>query len=464
MIVRFASHVALSLFVASIAVGCTDAGTEGSGGSGGGGGGPDAPAACPAPTSGPTIHEGDVVGTETWSADAGPHIVRGDVDVRDGAKLTIEPCATVRFEENANLNVAFPLTPNTGELVAEGEEGRPITFEPENGARWGHVSIHAPGSARLAWLTIEGGGGPDTQRGESLEIVGDGELPGDRMVRVDHVTVKGAAGTAVVVGRGAAFTADSTDLTITSSGTEPTHFPIMIGELAIDTLPSGSYTGNAVDEIHLQPEVISAAGGLQEDATMHDRGVPYRVGENPNGLDDFSLHTGDGKPMPTLTIEPGVVLKFLPGNALIISANDVGVAALIAVGTEERPIVFTSAEESPAAGDWRGLWYSGTPSGDNRLQHVRLEYTGADCSCSMVTCNGDVEEYEAAIILNDAPPAAFLEDSAIVHGAMHGVVQGYDGPSLDWTTSNTFDVAGCAQTLPRQEDTWCPDPMPSCMP
>ena len=126
--------------------------------------------------------------------------------------------------------------------------------------------------------------------------------------------------------------------------------------------------------------------------------------------------------------------------------------------------MFTSAEESPDPGDWRGLWYSGTPSGDNRLEHVRLEYTGADCACSMVTCNGDVEEYEAAIILNGAPPAGFLKDSAIVHGAMHGVVQGYDGPSLDWTTSNTFEVAGCLQTLPRQEDTWCPDPMPTCMP
>lgn len=469
MIVRFASHLALSLFLASTVVGCADSGSDGSGGGGGAGGGaggdgPDTPATCPAPTSGPTIHEGEVVGSETWSADAGPHIVRGDVNVRDGAKLTIEPCAVVRFEEDANLNVAYPLTPNSGELIAEGEEGRPIRFEPEGGARWGHVSIHAPGSARLAWLTIEGGGGPDTGRGESLEIVGDGELPGDRMVRVDHVTVKGAAGTAVSVWGGAAFTADSTDLTITESGTEASHFPIAIGELAIDTLPTGSYTGNAVDEILLQPEVVSAAGGLQEDATMHDRGVPYRVGENANGLDDLSIHTGDGKPMPTLTIEPGVVLRFLAGNALVISENDVGVAALVAVGTAEKPIVFTSAAESPAAGDWRGLWYAGTPSGDNKLEHVRLEYTGADCSCSMVTCNADVEEYEAAIILNDAPPAPFLKDSSIVHGAMHGVVQGYDGPSLDWTTSNTIEVSGCAQTLPRNEDTSCPDPTPTCMP
>lgn len=116
---------------------------------------------CPAPSSGPTSHTGDVALNEVWTAAASPHLVTGDVSVRGGAKLVIEPCAEVRVAKGKHIRVAYPGTPNTGSLVAEGTAEHPIRISGIDGARWASLFVHAPGTARLAHVSFEGGGGGD---------------------------------------------------------------------------------------------------------------------------------------------------------------------------------------------------------------------------------------------------------------------------------------------------------------
>lgn len=103
------------------------------------------------------------------------------------------------------------------------------------------------------------------------------------------------------------------------------------------------------------------------------------------------------------------------------------------------------------------------PRAKNALEHVRIEYTGASCACSLVSCSAGVSEYEAAIIFSSEPKTMFLKDSVMAHGSGHGIVQGYVGLAHDWKGSNTFeDVSGCSVTLPANPDTSCPDPRPAC--
>ena len=428
----------------------------------------DAAAACPPLSATPAMHGGDVKGTEVWTAVASPHVITSDVHVRDGAQLIIEPCAVVQLAAGVGLNVAFPLTPNTGTLIAEGTPSRPIRFEGLAGARWGNVVVHAPGTASFAHTTLRDGGGTGTDSGESIWAMGDSALPSDPILKVVSVTVEGSLGAGIKLSRGAKFAAGSSDLTIRNSGDEARPFPLSIGELAIDSVPSGSYTGNRVSEILIEPETVSGASGVQESVTMHDRGVPYRIGTSP-GLDDLRVGSRTPNPPALLTIEPGVTIKFLKGSGLSVDSPDgsdvTARGAVRAVGTAQRPIVFTSAEQTKAAGDWRGFFFHGIAHPDNRLEHVRIEYTGADCSCGLVTCTLGVAEFEAALIFLRRPPTAFLANSVIAHGAGHGVAQGWDNPPHDWTSSNTFqNVAGCVQTAPRNSDTSCPDPRPTCEP
>jgi len=443
--------------------------TTGDGGDGGDGG-PDAPVAenCPAATGGPTKHGGEVTESEVWTAAGSPHIVESDVNVRDGHTLTIEPCARVQLAKEKGIRVAYPLTPNRGTLVAEGTATKPIRFERQGTDPWGSIYVTAPGTARLAYVQLDGGGyaaGQSFGDGATIEVIGDSVLPADPSLFVDHVTVKGSTGTALFVRNGATFITGSKELTVTGSGSDIHPFPVQIDEHSMDAFPSGTYTGNKIDEILLRTTGVGIAGaGLTVDATLHERGVPYRMGRT--NLDSFYLGGREGAPLATLTIEPGVVMRFPAGTFLNIEkfiGEFPAQGAIRALGTAAKPIVFTSAAATPAAGDWGGLWFGGKPSAQNKLDHVRIEYAGGKCLCSLATCS-DITDHEGAVILTNQAPGAFITNSVIKQSAQHGITQGFDGTPLDFLPTNTFDgVAGCPQTLPRfLAPRTCSDPRPSC--
>lgn len=428
--------------------------------------GGDAPAVtCVRPTGEPTIHQGDVGEDEVWTAAESPHVVEYDVNVRGGHKLTIEPCAEVLLKKGRHIHVAYPGTPNIGgTLLAEGTASTPIRFAGFEGENWASLYVHTPGTARLAYVTLEDGGGGDFEDGATIDVLGDSVLPADPALFVDHVTVKGSTGTGVWMQRGSTFIAGSRDLTITGSGNDEHPFPMQLEEHAIDALPSGTYTGNRIDELLLRTSGMGIAGsGLTVDATLHDRGVPYRMGLSR--ADNFIVGPTGGGPAATLTIEAGVVMRFAKETAFRVQtfiSEEPAAAAVRALGTADRPIVFTSAADTPAPGDWRGFWFGGIPLDTNVLDHVRIEYAGYDCSCSLATCSA-LADHDAAVVFTGQVPRPFITNTVFKDIGGHAVLQGFTGEFVNLRPTNTFDsVAGCAQTQPRPREGTCPEPRPTC--
>lgn len=119
----------------------------------------------------------------------------------------------------------------------------------------------------------------------------------------------------------------------------------------------------------------------------------------------------------TLTIQPGAILKFKDHNAWSgLYLNNSGDGKIIANGTADKPIIFTSdkddmyggdtngdgATSSPAQGDWNGLYLSGK-NGSN-FSNCIFKYGGKSLSspfaelyntdvkfdnCTFVRCGGD---------------------------------------------------------------------------
>jgi hypothetical protein len=426
------------------------------------GGVQEAAVACRAPSKPPVSHAGDIGADEVWSADS-IHIVDEDVNVRNGARLTLEPCAQVQIAKGRHINVAYPGTPNTGAVVAEGKADRPIRFSGKDGARYAGFYVVGPGTVRLAHVTLENGGEGD-EHGATLNIFGDATELGKGVLFVDHVTINGSKGSGIWMHRGANFIEGSAELTITSSGEEANPYPLEIDEHAMDRLPTGQYTGNRTDEISLRSIGDGSGGtGLVNDATLHDRGVPYHVGVSKH--DDFIIGQPGGDKVVTLTIEPGVTMKFMPESMLRIQpflGDEAARAVLHAVGTAERPIVFTSASPTPKAGDWVGLRFGGRPEPANKLDHVRIEYAGFDCGCILVTCSAIVN-HSGAVIFTQQPPSAFITNTLFRASASNAITQGFDGVLVDFRPTNTFsEIAGCPQTLPRVVGRACDQPLPAC--
>jgi len=400
---------------------------------------PPPTATCAEPTGTPVEHQGTVTSPQTWAAST-PHLISANMTL--SAPVTVEGCAVVRVA--AGMSVAIG---SGGSLISAGSAERPVRFEPaEQGKPWGQLRISAPGSARLSWTQLLGGGASPFADG-TLYVGNSSALPGPRPLFVDHVTINGSSSPGVVLAGTTGFAEGSSELTITASGSQALPEPIALNPNALGTLPSGVYTGNRSDALFVSPSIASSSVFyLGQDATLKDLGVPYRV---------EGLQVGNPDSQATLTLEPGVQLRFMPGKTLLIYDAR---STLVARGSTLKPILFTSDKPTPAPGDWTGVRFEGLNANDV-LDNVQVLYAGGDCQCSSFGCNYLEGSFSvaSAILLFSPPPSSFITHSRIEHSAGHGILRGWSSSaSVSFLGSNTFsNVVGCTETTPRDMDGRC---------
>jgi len=99
--------------------------------------------------------------------------------------------------------------------------------------------------------------------------------------------------------------------------------------------------------------------------------------------DNPHICTGDitisSTSLPTLTLEPGVIVKFDAGKTMFVGSSSYTTYAggLIAVGTESQPITFTSNSATPAQGDWDYINFRSFCIDANcRIENAVIEYGG----------------------------------------------------------------------------------------
>ncbi len=408
---------------------------------------PDPPSSCEVPTGAGTEHASAPAADETWTAAASPHIVTANIALPAGRTVTIEPCAVVQMRGAVGLLVE-------GKLIAEGTSDRPIRIEGLDTA-WTTIEARRGAELRFAHVTIDGGGNANGGRIAEygmLDIRGDQDAAPQPILFADHLTLDNSRSLGVLVREGGGFAPGSTTLTITGGAT----YPISIWARAAGTLPTGTYTGNAVDEI-----LLPALGGrddIKENTTFKALGVPYRVGG--------PMLRVLGTPAPVLTIEAGTTLRFADNARLHIDTNTAGPGgALVAAGTAAAPVTFTSAAAVPVAGSWVGLVFSGMLDPRNQIANARISYAGGPSQISSFDCpspqNTGFSNEGGIVIAGTQPASGFVTNSTIATSAGDGVVRGWTGTPVDFLATNTFTaIARCNETFPKPNGTACPVPAP----
>jgi hypothetical protein len=405
------------------------------------------------------MHGGSVSMAETWSASGNPHVLPFDVSVY--APLTLEPCVVVTLAAGKTLTVN-PM----GSITANGTASQPIVFKNADGAAaWASVRFIG-GTGHLSYMTFENGGDPlntvpDFSGALDVRSALTAPTAPEGVLFVDHVTVKGSRSQGVRLQTNGGFTADSTALTITGSAAHA----ITSDANVAGTIPSGSYTGNTFDDI-----LFIDNPGIRWDMTLHERGVPYYSGgTNQSGVTAVGAVGAATAPI-VLTIEPGVRWKFKKGTGLlqVDPGGTPSRGVLVARGTAEKPIVFTSDAAAPMAGDWLGIWMGGD-DGRNVLDHVRIEFAGklvgnsGSNSCQSVqqgvTTNG------GAIRVYHAPPSTLVSNTEFVASETNAIDRGWRDNSqpsfIGAGTGNTFTGIGqCKETMPRDANGACPVQLP----
>ena len=173
-----------------------------------------------------------------------------------------------------------------------------------------------------------------------------------------NVTIRGAVDVGVNAIGGGRFGDGSANVTITG-----THgsigAPIWLWGSSPASIPSGGYSGNAMDVIYV------IYGEVTQTETWPNPGVPYLI------RDGLGIgHAAN----PRLTLDPGVVLRFAPGGILsvgwLVSGN------VRAIGTDSEPIIFTGQYDF--AGSWMGVMVGPYADTTTALDHVIVQNGGAD--------------------------------------------------------------------------------------
>jgi hypothetical protein len=100
----------------------------------------------------------------------------------------------------------------------------------------------------------------------------------------------------------------------------------------------------------------------------------WRAKDNPHYvLNDVEVA---GNNHPTLTIEPGVVVRFASRTGLFIGTD--GPGSLKADGTQQAPIEFKADTASPTAGFWQALSFEEQTGANSVLRHAKLSHCGSD--------------------------------------------------------------------------------------
>ncbi len=307
--------------------------------------------------------DGGSVTTGTWNKMGFPYYMNGSVTVVNGNTLTIEAGTQLLYVSDSYFNVE-------GALVANGTESQRIVFSSghssPNPGDWKYLGFsNADAGTSLSWCEIKYAGssnanlffnnGPNDftvsncyiSNSQSSGVMLNDYYATPSCPTFSNCTITDNAGFGIDCAQGLSIPYIQ-DCTITNNGL----YSIYAWASGVARITGNNVlTGNNPDGIFLN-------GGSTETTTWYNFGAPYYLNSN------ITIENGD-----TLTVEPGTEFKFVSQSYIEVQGT------LIADGTPESHIVFTSASASPSPGDWKFIYFNNAEP-NSRLDYCDISYGG----------------------------------------------------------------------------------------
>ncbi|AFK21194.1 hypothetical protein E6P09_15200 (plasmid) [Haloferax mediterranei ATCC 33500] len=318
----------------------------------------------------PEILSEDITTDRTLS---GETVYRVTDTLRVEAALTIEPGATLIFEEDTGLEIYGH---EDGSIIADGTASEEIVFtaSQETPGWWNGIFVWSEArNNRLNHVVVEYGG-----RNNEANI----HLDSSTYLPLTNSTVTNSDGYGLYIDENVTMPdVDSNEYTENERGA------VRVTANNLHYLDSeSSYTGNTADVVVVEAETVSVEDDNVDSGavTWHNLGVPYRV----NGqirVEDIEV-----------TVDPGAVFRFEEGTSIQMAPD----SALIAEGTPEEEIVFTATDDVP--GWWDGIVMSFSESRKNILKHAIVEYGGRDTSGNVHVESGRIKVVDSTLRHSEA--------------------------------------------------------------
>lgn len=331
----------------------------------------DAPASADYCTDAVETVRDVVQGSATWSGEV---VVAADLMVAPGATLAIEPGTVVRVvKAESSKTLPHFLAPENeilvrGRIVARGTAAAPIRFVPADPAdRHGWQGIYFEGDGPSVFEHVEIAGVETAYH----VLGGEVRVEGGAVRDFTYGVIAQDGGVATV--RGTRFEHGETALGEWRGGR------LDSAEIALSDVKTERRRDERAPADGFKPPVFDRPHRI---AVAKARGV--RTIQGTADLNESATWSGyveiDGTVRvnlgTTLTIAPGTVVAFtrLDTNGDGFGENELNVVGVLrAEGTEDEPILFTSAEAAPAPGDWGAVNFMANDVEPSSMDHVVLE-------------------------------------------------------------------------------------------
>ncbi|WP_339696804.1 hypothetical protein [uncultured Marixanthomonas sp.] len=263
--------------------------------------------------------------------------------------LEIEPGVVIEFADGAGMKIR-----DDGSLNAVGTQNDPIILSATTkikGAWKGILSSSESVKNQFEYVNIEyAGDGGLTSNSEPASLI----LASEAYFRLNNVSIKNG------LNNGIAATAYNYNVEINNCTITNTDIPIYTIPIVASNISGGDFTGNNTDVIRLTGTGVQS---INESQTWNNLGVPYRMASDLVIIDGAKF-----------TIEPGVIIEFEDTKGIEIDKLFDEGSAIIAVGTEAKPITFTGVTK--VSGAWSTISVRRTTSVQNKIDNVLIEYAG----------------------------------------------------------------------------------------
>ena len=385
-----------------------------------------------------TYVSGTISEDTTWTVADSPYVVSGSVTVSQDVTLTIEPGVVIKFSGTA-------LTIN-GTLIADGTSSQPIYFtslkdDSVGGDTNGDGSATAPSpwdwsgisfastsinsildnvvvrygynniSVQTSSLTVSNS---VTEKGQQSGITIGNATPTitENVIRNNSIGISISSSSPIITNNTIQGNGTGLEATGTSNATITDNTIIGNTGYALNFEPDSTQStisGNNISDNGYNG--IRLSGVLTVDATWGNN-APYIIYRSSTW---HGITVSEGI---TLTMEPGVVVKFKkPTTSVYIDVN----GTLVADGTSSQPIYFTSLKDdsvggdtngdgsatAPSPWDWSGISFASTSINsilDNVV--VRYGYNNISVQTSSLTVSNSVTEkgQQSGITIGNATP------------------------------------------------------------
>lgn len=312
---------------------------------------------CEKTTTDPVIPSGgeitEDITTDMTFATGTTYTFDGTIRIRN-AKLTFEAGSIIKFTDGSSLEFAY-WDGEWATLEVNGTEELPVLFtsantNPSSGDWAGLHFYKGSNECIIHYAIIEYAGSKDTFGSVYIE---------ESDIAFTHSIIREAANVGIRMKKEGYFnTFDSNYFT------------------NIDSYPISVYINNVHTITGVNTYETALGIWIENDEDFTLQGEYYWTDQNIPFYQEGTIRFGAEGNGSIIHIAPGTEILFMEDGRWDIAYWADHYATIIAEGTTEKPILFSTASPSPAAGDWKSLsFYKG--ANNCSFQHCTVEFGGS---------------------------------------------------------------------------------------